>query len=166
MALEDGVGLEGVLLRADEVAGAEERRQQLGGRDERLERRSYRGRRSRDVLAGPLLNADAAVEEDVGAEGEVNAVDAVGKEVGVAGAEEELPLGDDVDGAVDGGEDDGEDDVVAAEVNGDVVDVLGGRGQEVLGAKVEEVKVTFGLITILRKPTASASTNRNLCFEI
>ena len=29
MALEDGVGLEGVLLRADEVAGAEERRQEL-----------------------------------------------------------------------------------------------------------------------------------------
>ena len=73
MALEDGVGLEGVLLRADEVAGAEERRQQLGGRDE-------------DVLAGLLL-------------------------------------GDDVDNVVD------------AEVDGDVVDVLGGRGQEVLGAE-------------------------------
>ena len=86
MALEDGVGLEGLLLRADEVAGAEERRQQLGGRDERLERRSYRGRRSRDVLAGLLL-------------------------------------GDDVDNVVD------------AEVDGDVVDVLGGRGQEVLGAE-------------------------------
>ena len=86
MAFEAGVGLEGVLLRADEVAGAEERRQQLGGRDERLERRSYRGRRSQDVLAGLLL-------------------------------------GDDVDNVVD------------AEVDGDVVDVLGGRGQEVLGAE-------------------------------
>ena len=77
-------------------------------------------------------DVEVEVEDEVGAEDEVNAV---GKEVGVAGAEEELPLGDDVDGAVDGGEDDGEDDVVAAEVDGDVVDVLGGRGQEVLGAQ-------------------------------
>ena len=42
VALDAGVGLEGVLLRADEVAGAEERHQQLGGRDERLERRILR----------------------------------------------------------------------------------------------------------------------------
>ena len=36
VALEVGVVLEGVLLGADEVAGAEERRQQQGGRSERL----------------------------------------------------------------------------------------------------------------------------------
>ena len=36
MALEAGVVCEGVLLGADEVAGAEEWRQQLGGRSERL----------------------------------------------------------------------------------------------------------------------------------
>ena len=36
VALEAGVVLEGVLLGADEVAGAEERCQQQGGRSERL----------------------------------------------------------------------------------------------------------------------------------